>query len=205
MNFRRLNALTFAAANQTTRHSCVSQQSADAPHFLGAALANLLLFSCPAKRDYLSSSAQGVEVVRPSLHHLAAVRESSCAVVNGPNLVPLSVRQLQLDQIRMQSLFVEARRGRIVNERLLQCTSADKGLEKGLVQGQRAATRIMALPEKGQTARASEKGTRRHRIVGCGNWSPSPKLQACVRHACHIANMKLCLWNRHGHGPTTLT
>jgi len=54
--------------------------------------------------------AQGIEVVGPGLHHLPSLRKSLSAIVGGPNLVALSVSELQFDQIRMPALLVQKRR-----------------------------------------------------------------------------------------------
>jgi hypothetical protein len=52
------------------------------------------------------SLSQCVEIVRPRLHHLPSLREPNRAVVRRPDLVPLGVCQLQLDQIRVPPLLV---------------------------------------------------------------------------------------------------
>jgi hypothetical protein len=54
-----------------------------------------------------TTGAEAVEIVRPRLHHLAALGESLCLVVGGSNLVALRVRELQLDYVRRKALFVQ--------------------------------------------------------------------------------------------------
>src|SRR5580658_9736684 len=51
--------------------------------------------------------AQGIQIVRPRLHHLATLRQPLRFVVSRANLVALRVRQLQLDDIRRETLLIE--------------------------------------------------------------------------------------------------
>src|SRR5579872_599766 len=48
-----------------------------------------------------------VDVVRPLLHHLSSFSQSLRTVVSRSHSVPLSMRKLQLDEIRVHALFVE--------------------------------------------------------------------------------------------------
>lgn len=56
------------------------------------------------------ASAQAVEVIRPSLHHLAQLVETLRTIVGSTNLVTLHVAKLQLDKIRMPAARRKARK-----------------------------------------------------------------------------------------------
>jgi hypothetical protein len=64
--------------------------------------------SSVSQRD-VRASAQAVEIIGPSLHHLTSLIETLCAIVGSTNLVPLRVSELQLDEIRMPALLVQQR------------------------------------------------------------------------------------------------
>ena len=48
-----------------------------------------------------------IEIVRPGLHHLSALRHFACVVVGGADLVPLTMRKLPLDRVGVPSLLVQ--------------------------------------------------------------------------------------------------
>src|SRR6202043_609592 len=54
---------------------------------------------------------EGVKIVRPRLHHLAAFGKPLCLVVSRTNFISLGVRQLQLDHVRREALLIEQRAG----------------------------------------------------------------------------------------------
>src|SRR5215469_9974297 len=60
-----------------------------------------------AKRHHVSAGTKSVEVVRPSLHHVATFIEMLCPVVGRSHLVSLLVRELQLDDVRRKAELVE--------------------------------------------------------------------------------------------------
>jgi hypothetical protein len=60
------------------------------------------------QRD-VRASAQAVEIVRPSLHHLVPFVETQRTIVGSTNLAPLRMSELQFDKIRMPALLVQQR------------------------------------------------------------------------------------------------
>jgi len=54
------------------------------------------------KRYHVRASSQAVQVVRPGLHHLPALRQVLGEVVGGADVVPLGVRELALDGVAVR-------------------------------------------------------------------------------------------------------
>ena len=59
--------------------------------------------------DVAVRRSQGVEIVGPSLHHLASLAHVAGPVVRGANLVSLGVCELPFDHVRRPSHFIESR------------------------------------------------------------------------------------------------
>lgn len=60
------------------------------------------------ERQNLSAGTQGIEIVRPRLHHFSPFAQPSCAVVCCADLIALAMCQLQLDQVWMPALLIQA-------------------------------------------------------------------------------------------------
>src|ERR1700674_3873897 len=57
------------------------------------------------------TSLEPVDIVRPGLHHRSTFRQPLRLVIRGSDLIPLSMRKLQLNQIRMPPLLIQQRAG----------------------------------------------------------------------------------------------
>lgn len=60
-------------------------------------------------RHDVRASAQAIEAIHPSLHHLASFVETLCTIVGSPNLVAFRVSELKLNRIEVPSLLVQQR------------------------------------------------------------------------------------------------